>query len=95
MDGIPVTADEVMPASQGLSLRYEPVGAGPGQPADGGNGFCVQRDAIRDVAAPLRVVAALTAAQVQKLAGNIREVDNTVVLVFELLQTAEPAAVAE
>jgi hypothetical protein len=47
------------------------------------------------VAAPLRVVAALTAAQVQKLAGNIREVDNTVVLVFELLQTAEPAAVAE
>ena len=44
---------------------------------------------------PVGIIAAATGLQVQQLAGDTRVVDGAIVLVFELLQAAQAATVAQ
>lgn len=85
----PVPPVEVMP------LRDQPIGAGPGQPADGAHILRRQPDTVRNPRQPVGIVGTAAAFGVEQPATDARPVDFAGILVLQLRQTAFAAAVAK
>src|SRR5262249_557318 len=71
-----------------------PIAAGRRQPLDIVDIVGGQPDAIGHQVAAVPVVLAPAAGAIEQAAADVRIIDSTGVLVFELVETAAPAAVA-
>ena len=96
MHPLGVARDQVMPRRQILALRHQSVGAGGRQPGERLGGGRGQLHAVRHMLAAVGIIAAPAGIQVQQLAGHPRVVDRRrVILVLQLLQATQAAAVAQ
>lgn len=95
MNGIGVTGDQMMPLLQLPAFGNAPVGASVGQPFfafDIGGG---KRNTCRVEPVAIFVDQALATYGLQKLTGNSDRFYLTCLFIFNLLQTADPAAIAQ
>ena len=90
-----VTTNQMMPERQILALGHQTVSAGGWKPLELGRIRGIQLNAIRHAGTPVGIVAAPAGLQIEQLAGNACVIDGAVFLVFEFLQAAEPATVAQ
>ena len=90
-----VAGDERVPPIEVAPLLHEPVGAGRRQPGEAAHALRRELHAIRHEAAAVLVVLAAAALPVEQLAGDVGPGDLAGVDVFQLVQTAPPAPIAE
>src|SRR5690554_5413670 len=94
--GLRISADQVVPRRQIFPFGHQAVGAGRGKPGELRGAGRGQLHAVGHMLAPVGIVTAAAGLEVQQLAGDARVVDGVgVVLVLELLQAAQTAAVAQ
>ena len=86
---------ERVPGVQVLAGGHQPIGAGLGEPAHGLDLGGRQRDAVGYIALPFRVVGAAAGLPVEQPAGDIAIGDFAGIDVFQLVQAAQAATVAE
>ena len=84
-----------MPPRQVLAFGQQAVGAGRRQPAERGDVAGVELLAVRHVAAALGIARAAAGAEVEQTAGNVGVADLAGDDVFQLLEAALAAAVAQ
>ena len=89
------TRDKRMPPPKVFTLVEEAIGAGLGEPPKTADIVGRKFHAIENMVLPVRVVRALARSKIEQLAGEPRDGDFASILIFELDQTALPAAVAE
>jgi hypothetical protein len=92
---IAITAHQVMPQGQVLAFTDQSIAAGRRQPAEFFGLARRELDAVRHKVTTVRVVGALAGFQVQQFAGDARVIDRVVLFIFELLQAAQTAPVAQ
>src|SRR5690606_16214391 len=94
--GLRISADQVVPRRQIFPFGHQAVGAGRGKPGELRGAGRGQLHAVGHMLAPVGIVTAAAGLEVQQLAGDARVVDSVgVILVLELLQAAQTAAVAQ
>src|ERR1019366_5304414 len=87
--------DERMPPGKIAALGNQPVGAGRRQPAKASHGRRSQFDAITHPAVAVRIIGAAAGSHVEKLAGDVGEMNFTAILVLQLDKAAAAASIAE
>src|SRR5690606_23691392 len=93
--GLRISADQGVPRRQIFPFSHQAVGAGRGKPGELRGAGRGQLHAVGHMLAPVGIVTAAAGLEVQQLAGDARVVDSVgVILVLELLQAAQTAAVA-
>ncbi|MNK94259.1 hypothetical protein D3C87_1144560 [compost metagenome] len=95
MNGIAITAHQVMPQRQVLAFADQAIAAGRRQPFEFVGLARRELDTVRHSVATVRIIRALAGFQVQQFAGDARVIDAVVVFVFKLLQAAQSTAVAQ
>ena len=84
-----------MPPGERLALVEKAIGAGGRKPAQCTDVVRRQAHAVRHPLGPIRIVAAAAGPEIQKLAGCPRVEKHAGVLVFQLVEAAAAAAVAQ
>ena len=84
-----------MPLRQRLARRPQAIGAGLWKPVERVEAFTVKGYAIGDAFAAMLVIGAAAVSPIEKAAGDIRRVQLAGLLVFELVDTAAAATVAQ
>jgi hypothetical protein len=95
MHSLRVTAHQVVPQQQVLAFGHQAISAGGRQPLELVGLIGRQLDAVGDELATVGVIRATAGVQVQQFAGDARVVNAAVVFVFQFLQAAQAAAVAQ
>src|SRR5262249_15611590 len=95
MNGVGIARDQRMPPIEVAALGHEAVAAARRQPVKGSYIFWRQPNAIGNLVGAVRIILASAKAGIEKLAGNVGEVDRPGILVLQLLQAATRAAVAQ
>jgi len=95
VDGIRVTGNQRMPCGQFFSFGQSPVSASPWQPAQTGNLFRGQHQAIRHERCALIIVCATARLGIQKITGNPGVGHLARFRILKFLETATPAAIAQ
>src|ERR1700743_1080983 len=95
MDRIRVPGNQWMPPIEVAAFRYETIAAAWRQPVQRADIGRSQSDAIGNLVGTMRIIPASAETCIQKLAGNVSEIDFAGILVLKLLQTAARAAVAQ
>ena len=95
MHGLRVSGYQRVPIEKIPSLGNQPVSAGVRKPAKRWHDVGRQLHAVVHIALPVCVILAAACFEIEKSAGDIRHRDVAVVFVFELMQTAFAAAVAQ
>ena len=84
-----------MPFRKGLAFGTQPVRATLGQPVERPDGLPVENDAVDHAGLSPGIIGASTVATVEQSASDIGRIDQPRLLVFQLVQAAAPAAVAQ
>jgi len=95
LDAVGVTRHQGMPSGQGFSFRQQAIRTRGRHPAQFGNVFWGECDAIGHEAFAFKIVRAATCFHVQQAAGDIGVADLARVDVFKFFQTTATAAVAQ
>ena len=86
---------EMMPVLERFARGAQPVGAGRGQPSERVEAAALKLDAIIDQFLAARIIAALAGATVEQFARHVGGVELARLIIFEFVQAAAPAAVAQ
>ena len=92
---VAIAADEIVPVRQRAAFGAQAIGAGPGQPADIVDDAQRQPQAIRDEGLAVLVIHAACGLRVEQPAGDIGVLDLAGVFIFDLVQAAASATVAQ
>lgn len=84
-----------VPLRETAAFGETAVGTGPRHPGEIRQILRLQDDAVRDVLKPFGIIATATTTQIQKPAGDVGVIDSASVFVFEFVQAATTAAVAQ
>jgi hypothetical protein len=87
--------NQIMPIGQRLAFGAKTVGAALGKPVELADAFPVEDDAIHHAALAVRIIRAAPVPSIEKRAGDIGRIEETSLLVLELVQAAPAAAVAQ
>lgn len=90
-----VSRQEGMPFRKVLPVREQTVGAGRGQPLECLGRLCPELQAVGDDFRPICVIGAAASLGVEQPAGKVRVEDLARILVLDLVQAAQSAAVTE
>jgi hypothetical protein len=84
-----------MPLGQRLSLRSQAIGAAFGQPIQRLHALAIQHHAIGHALLAVRIVDAQSVLSIEQGAGDVGRIDEAGLLIFQLVQAAAAAAVAQ
>src|SRR5438270_1140864 len=95
MNRLAASRDQIMPVAQRFASGAQTIGAGRGQPIKPGEIPRVQLHAIVDQLHPVLIIGATAVPAVEKLAGDVRRIENARLLVFQFVDAAATTAVAQ
>src|SRR5260221_6192968 len=87
--------DQIMPVAQRLAGGAQTIGTGSGEPIEPVELHGVELHAIGNKLQPVLVIDAAPVSTIEQLAGDIRRVELTRLFVFEFVDAAAAAAVAQ
>lgn len=95
MDFLAITATQIMPIGQWLTLRTQAIGAGQRQPWQIVHHGRRQVQTIRHQSLAVPIVPALRRRRIEQFAGDIGRIDAPGIFVFHLVQATFAAAIAQ
>jgi hypothetical protein len=95
VDALAAPGDQIMPVRQRVSVRPQPIGTGFRKPIKRAEIAPVEGHAIGDQRLAVLVILAAAVAAVEQLAGDVGRVEDSRLLVLELVDAAPAAAVAQ